>query len=51
MALSCATGGSGWILGEISSPSSGDTLERAAQGGGRVTVPGSVQEKRRCCTE
>ena len=26
-------------------------LEWAAQGGGGVTVPGSVQETFRCCTE
>ena len=27
------------------------TLEWAAQGGGRVTDPGSIQEIFRCCTE
>ena len=30
---------------------SGQALERAAQGGGEVTVPGGVQETCRCCTE
>jgi len=35
------------MLGKISSQS-GDSLEQAAQGGGGVTVPGSVQEKGQC---
>ena len=26
-------------------------LEKAAQGGGGVTIPGGAQEKFRCCTE
>jgi len=30
---------------------SGEALAQAAQGGGRVTVPGSVQELWRCSTE
>ena len=51
MASSCTRRGSGWILGKISSPKSGDALEQAAQGGGRVTVPGSVQETFNRCTK
>ena len=30
---------------------SGDALTQAAQGGGGVTIPGGVQETRRCGTE
>jgi len=30
---------------------SGELLEKAAQGGGGVTVPGDVQEMHRCGTE
>ena len=33
------------------SKKSGQELEWAAQGGGRVTIPGGVQETYRCCTE
>ncbi len=40
MASCCARGGSGWILGKISS-----------QDGGAVTIPGGVQELWRCGTE
>ena len=32
MALSCTRGGSGWILGEISSPESGDALTQTVRG-------------------
>jgi len=35
MAFSCARGGSGWILGKMSS--------RNAQAGGGIVVPGGVQ--------
>ena len=51
MASSCTRGGSGWMLGKISSPKSDAVLEQAAQGGGRVTIPGGFQEKDRCGTE
>jgi len=47
MASSCARGDSGWMLGNTSSKS-GQVLEWAAQGGGRVTDPGVVQETFRC---
>ena len=50
MASSCARGDSGWMLGNTSSKS-GQVLEWAAQEGGRVTDPCSVQETFRCCTE
>jgi len=30
---------------------SGSALDRSAQGGGGVTIPGSVQEMFRCCTK
>jgi len=36
MASSCAREGSGWMLGKIS----GEVLERDAQGGGGIIVPG-----------
>ena len=49
-ALSCRRGGSGWILGKISSLSV-EALAQAAQGGGGVTIPGGVQEMWRCGTE
>ena len=40
MALSCARGGSGSILGKkFLLRRSGEALEQAAQGGGGVTVP------------
>ena len=38
MASSCARGDSGWTQ------ESGQALEWAAQGGGRVTIPGGIQE-------
>ena len=50
MAFSCSSGSSGWTLGKISSLI-GEALEQAAQGGGGITVPGSVQELSRCGTE
>ena len=48
--LSCSRGGSGWILGNISSQS-GNALEQAAQGGDGVTDPGRAQEMWGCGTE
>ena len=50
MALSCAGGYSGWILGRNSSQSN-NAVAQAAQGGGAVTIPGGVQELWRCGTE
>ena len=44
MSSSCTRGGSGWTLGKISSSKSGEILEQAAQGGGRIAVPGGIQE-------
>lgn len=41
--------GSVWILGDISSPSV-EALAQAAQRGGGVTIPRSVQEMWRCGT-
>ena len=46
MALSCARGRSGWILGFFFLRCSGDALEQVAQRGGGVTSPGGVQEHR-----
>ena len=43
MASSCARGGSGWILGTISSPKEQCCSGTAAQGGEGVTVHGGVQ--------
>ncbi len=51
MASSCARGDSGWTLGNLALQESGQALEWAAQGGGGVIVPGSVQETFRCCTK
>ena len=51
MALSCARGGSAWILGKILLRKSGQALKQAAQASGGVTVPGSVQEPCRRGTE
>ena len=42
MASSCVMGGSGWILGRISSQEQWWVLEEVAQGGDGVTVPGGV---------
>ena len=42
-ALSCARGGSGWILGTISSPKEWQCSGTAALGGGGVTIPGGAQ--------
>ena len=50
MSSSCTRGGSGWILGKILQKS-GQVLERAAQGGGGSSVPGSVKKKFGCCTK
>ena len=44
MASSCTKGGSGWILGEISSQKSGEALAWAAQGGGADKNHGDVTE-------
>ena len=49
MASNYVRGGSGWILGNSSV--SGEALAEAAQRGGGVTVPGSVQEPCGCGTE
>ena len=51
MASSCTRGDSCWMLGNTSLRESGQTQEQAAQGGGRVTVPGGVQETFRYCTK
>jgi len=51
MALSCARGGSDWILGKNSSQKEGDILEQAAQADDGVTVPGDFQETCKCGTE
>lgn len=51
MASSCTRGGSGWMLGKISFPKSGEVLEWAVQGSGEVTIPGGVQEMFRGCTK
>ena len=51
IALGCARGGSGWILGKNYSQKSGEALAQAAQGGGGVTIPGGVQETCRCGTK
>ena len=51
MASSCTREGSGWILGKIPSPKSGQALEGAAQRGGRVIIPEGVQETFSCCTK
>jgi len=50
MASSCTRGDSSWMLGNTSSKEC-QALEWAAQGSAGVTVPGSVQEMFRCCTE
>jgi len=51
MASSCSRGGSVWVLGKAASPKNGQALERAAQGGDGVTMPGRAQETCRCGTE
>jgi len=50
MASGCATRGSGWMLGKISSQKSDEALEQPVQGGGGVTVA-EGQEMWRCCPE
>ena len=43
MASRCAGGGSGWVLGIISSPKSGDAVAQPpTPKSGRVTIPGGV---------
>ena len=37
-------GPQGWILGKTILRKSGEALAQAAQGGGRITIPGGVQE-------
>ena len=44
-ASSCARGGSGWILGRISSQKEHSALKQATQGGGGVIIPGDVPGK------
>jgi len=52
MDLSFTSGGSGWILGNVpSQKENSNALAQAAQGGGGVTVSGSVQGKDRRCSE
>lgn len=50
MASSCNRGGSGWLLGQISSQSS-EAMARAARGGGGVAVSESVEGMCGCGTE
>jgi len=42
---------SGYLMEKIILRKSQEALEQAAQGGGRVTIPGCVQEKGRCGRE
>ena len=42
IALGCARGDSGWILGKNYSQKSGEALEWAAWGGGGTTIAGGV---------
>jgi len=49
MVLSCARGGSGWILEKTSK--SGEAVAQSAQGGSGFTVSGGAQETCRCGTE
>ena len=51
VALCCARGGSGWILGKMYSQKEWRCSGTAAQGGGGVTVPGGAQEPWGCGTE
>jgi len=51
MASSCARGGSGWMLGKISSQKEQCCSGTAAQRGGGVTIPGGVPEPCGCGTE
>jgi len=44
VALSCTTGGSGWILEKFLPRKSNEALAKAAQRGGRVTVSRGIQE-------
>jgi len=49
--LKLCRGGSGWILGNISSQKQRPCAGTAARGGDGVTVPGGVPEPWRCATE
>ena len=51
MASCSARGGSGWILGNISSQKEQCCSGTAAHGGGGVTIPGGVPEPWGCGTE
>ena len=51
VALNCTGGGSSWMLRIFLLIKSDESLERAAQGGGGVTIPGGVQGMCRCVTE
>ena len=51
MASSCTKGGSDWLLGKILPRKSGEAVAQAAQGGGRVIIPGDVQDYWRYGTE
>ena len=50
MASSCTRGGSGWMSQFLLSKGS-EAAAQAAQGGGRVTIPGGVQKPCGCGTE
>jgi len=50
MALSCTSGGSGWILGNTSQKECWG-IGKGCQGGDGITIPGGVQELWRCGTE
>lgn len=51
MAVSCARGGLGWILGKLHLRKSSEAVAQAAQGGSRVIVPEGVQEACGCGSE
>ena len=50
MASSCAREDSGWVLEKLLQKG-GQALVQAAQGCDRVTIPETIQETFRCCTE
>lgn len=43
MALRCAGGCSGWVLGKLLRKKSGEAVQQAAQGGGGIAVSEGVQ--------